>query len=235
MNLFIVSFVILLVLATSGFVVASIAKRWAIPTKSNEVKVDEGNIKVPSISEIARKYPRFQSIDEGAGPLYQRNYVARIKGAKYSALQLMHVIQANLNNFSPQELARFDKYKYRDLHTMNIGDQYHISITGPWDGPVEVVEQSLESFTLATRRDHLEAGVIVFSVKSLSKPEELEFKITSYARSANELVKFAYEDLGVAKAAQTNMWAFFCNQVVQYSGGELISEIEIMTLTSKED
>jgi uncharacterized protein (UPF0548 family) len=81
-----------------------------------------------------------------------------------------------------------------------------------------------------TRDGHLEAGHIRFSISHESgDANRLLFRIESWARSRDWLVRFTYEDLGLTKLAQTNMWAYFCQSVVSHSGGTIDGKIEIST------
>jgi hypothetical protein len=146
-----------------------------------------------------------------------------------SAEELMATMQADPNRFSPQLLARFEKTKGEEGQ-MALGDEYFIHITGPWNGPVRVTEVTPTSFAFVTLEGHLEAGEIHF--EAAPHPERanaLHFEIYSWARSRDQAVRFAYEVAGIAKSAQTSMWANWCRCVVEESGGELVGEIEIVT------
>ena len=54
-------------------------------------------------------------------------------------------------------MATFDKVTGAE-DRMAVDDEYFIHISGPWNGPVRVVDIDETSFTLATRDGHLEAG-----------------------------------------------------------------------------
>jgi len=59
--------------------------------------------------------------------------------------------------------------------------------------------------------------------------QSLTFTIESWARSRDALVDLVYDDLGVAKVAQQAMWTYFCRQVAEVSGGEMVGEIDVLT------
>lgn len=167
-----------------------------------------------------------QTRQEGAGDLYHRKYSVRIVDAELTADQLMRKMKQDLNLFVPAAMATFDQPD----RPMQKGDQIDIHITGPWNGPVRVSEVLPKSFTFVTRDGHLEAGHIRFSICDESgDANRLLFRIESWARSRDWLVRFTYEDLSITKLAQTNMWAYFCQSVVSHSGGTIDGNIEIST------
>ena len=241
-------------------------RRWDIPTNEREVELSTTSL--PPHQDIADDFEgdrRLQRIDEGYGPLFHRRYYADIADASLSSKALIHHISSNINHFSPQELAIFEKQSLSDeaedtgnehhdddagLHSrnghaddghaeensdnaspqMHVGDAYYIHIAGPWDGPVRVIEMTPTSFSFMTLEGHLEAGEIQFSVVDHPrKPGALRFEIVSWSRSRDEMVDLSYDKLKVAKTAQTQMWVYFCNQVVEASGGKLMDEIQVST------
>ncbi len=188
-------------------------------------------------SEHTAHHLERQYSHEGVGPYFYRSYSATIKNAQQSPAALMEHIKNNLNDYAPSELAVFEKIG--GSKDFNTGDLYDIHIAGPWNGPVLVLENGATEFVLATRKGHLEAGEIRFSLATVPAmdptPERLCFKIESWSRSKDSAVDLAYDKLKVAQIAQTSMWIVFCRNVVQYSGGELIEEINVHTQKTTEN
>lgn len=172
---------------------------------------------------------RVQLKNEGEGMLYHRRYSVTIGHPTLTAEGLIETMQRDPNHFSPSLLARFEKTK-GDEGGMAVGDEYMIHISGPWNGPVRVIAVEPARFAFVTLEGHLEAGEIHFrAAPHPTIPDAIRFEILSWARSRDKAVHLAYEVTGVAKAAQTTMWANWCREVVKESGGELIGEIEIVT------
>ncbi len=170
---------------------------------------------------------------DGAGPLFHRRYRADIAEAEVDAQALMAQIQSNINDFSAQETARFEKTR-GTAGKMRVGDEYYIHITGPWDGPVRVIEVEPTHFALATLDEHMEAGEIHFSLGSLPGDNGrqgggLRFDIESWARSRDAVVDLAYDKVGLGKLGQKSLWTFFCRRVAEESGGTLIDKIDVLT------
>jgi len=148
-----------------------------------------------------------QKASEGSGPLYHRKYRVALPVSCENALFTMALLQANINEFSPQALARFEKQSGTD-DGMAPGDCYQIYISGPWNGPVKVSEVNEASFVLHTLEGHMEAGEIKFAVEEIDT--QLYFTIESLARSKDGLVDLLYDKIPVAKLAQTTMWISVC-------------------------
>jgi hypothetical protein len=182
----------------------------------------------PKVPDDLKPDEKVQPRSEGTGALYHRLYRVDVDQPQVDLLTLMQQIKSDPNAFTPIELARFEKTK-GDPDRFEIGDEYYIHITGPWDGPVRVLNQIPTAFTFITLTGHLEAGEIHFRL--LPHPainQAFRFEIESWARSADKIVELFYE-ANIAKTAQTGMWTGFCEQVVIKSGGEMIGNIEIIT------
>ncbi len=76
------------------------------------------------------------------------------------------------------------------------------------------------SFKLLTLEGHLEAGHITFSARNGDEPDHYIFRIESRARSSDRLIDWVYDKLGLAKAAQTEMWDEYCRAFVKMNHGE---------------
>lgn len=174
-----------------------------------------------------------QTIGQGIGDHFHRRYRAEIADAKLSPEALMDQVRADLNRFSPSELAVFEKTKGHPSR-FAIGDRYQIKITGPWDGPVKVIANHPTMFAFATLKGHLEMGEIHFKARNLSQ-DILRFEIESWSRSKDRLVDLSYDTLGLAKQAQTSMWVYFCKQVVQAVSGRLLGDVDVVTHKKIED
>jgi len=195
--------------------------------------------KVPTHTPIMGRYKRYhplawgiQTIAEGVGDAFHRRYRADIADAKLSPEALMDQVRADLNQFSPPELAHFEKTKGRP-DRFAVGDTFDIKITGPWNGPVKVIANRPSFFAFATLKGHLEMGEIHFQAKPHPNQRDLRFEIESWSRSKDGLVDLAYDKTGLAKQAQASMWVHFCKQVVQAVGGQLIGEVEVKTHTQE--
>jgi hypothetical protein len=170
-----------------------------------------------------------QTPGDGAGNFFHRRYRVDIANPKLTAEALIHEMQTKPNGFSPVSLAVFKKTK-GDEGKMEVGDEYFIHITGPWDGPVRVIEVSPTSFSFATLEGHLEAGEIIFEATPLpDHADAIRFEIRSWARSKDKVVDLAYDKLGMAKAAQESMWIHFCERAVEVTEGDLIGKIDVTT------
>jgi hypothetical protein len=166
---------------------------------------------------------------DGFGPLFHRRYRADIRAPRLTPEQLMARVQRDVGSFSPHTLAEFRKTSGR-RGRMARGDEYAITILGPWNGSVRVIDATPMSFTFVTLKGHPEAGQITF--RALPHPAErgaLRFEILSWARSRDMLVSLTYKEAGVGQELQKNAWVTFCERVVQASGGALIGEVAVDT------
>jgi hypothetical protein len=82
-----------------------------------------------------------QTPSDGAGHFFHRQYRVDIAHPKLTPEDLMREMQANPNGFSPLSLAIFQKTK-GEKDRMEVGDEFFIHITGPWNGPVRTIEVS---------------------------------------------------------------------------------------------
>lgn len=168
-----------------------------------------------------------QSLRHGAGDLFHRRYFVEFKDSKHSIDQLMDLLKKDINRFSPQVIAKFEK-KRGDEHELRVGDEFHIALSGPWDAPVRVNEVKDRSFSLITLEGHPEAGEIEFRLDELPKGE-IRFEIESFARSRDGLVNFLYDTIPVVRMAQTTMWVLFCESFVRHATGELAEKMGVIT------
>lgn len=204
-------------------------RRWgyAVVAEEREVPyVPEG-----PIDDVPEAFGRaeVQRTEDGVGPRFHRRYEVDVAASTHTPEALMREIAADIQAFVPGEIARFERTAGEE-GALAVGDEFHIHITSPWDGPVRVAESEPTCFVLATLEGHLEAGQIQFEAAGHpSVPGALRFSIESWARSRDKAVDLAYDKLGVAKQAQQGMWTFFCERVVEACGGERIGEIRVTT------
>ena len=203
-------------------------KRWGYVVRS--VEREAAYVPPPPVTsepEPVGKAP-IQHQEEGTGPRFHRRYRVDVSASTLAPEALMTRIQDDIQAFVPDEIATFERTEGEGAFA--VGDEFHIHIASPWDGPVRVVEVTPTHFTLATLDGHMEAGKIRFeAVEHDPEAGALRFTIESWARSRDRLVDVAYDDLGVAKKAQQGMWTFFCERVAEACGGEKIGEIEVFT------
>lgn len=158
-----------------------------------------------------------QTLEEGAGPTYHRTYTVDLDCSFSDAAKTMEKFKADPNSLSPQLMATFEKIKGLPSRLQR-GDEFHIHISGPWDGPVRVHEVKPHSFTLSTLQGHMEAGRIQFRVCGADKAP-VRFEIESVARSKDSIVDFLYDKLPFAKIAQRKMWELVCESFYEDATG----------------
>lgn len=161
---------------------------------------------------------------QGSGTLNHRCYSVKIRNAKVSASELIRLVSLNFAALSPSELANFEKIKGAPW-ILKVGDEFDITMLGPWNGAVRVVEMAPNAFVFATLEGHPEAGIIRFTVKpKTGAKNDLEFEISSTARSRDAVVDMAYQ--GAGKHVQLATWLQFLEAVVKLSGGVQIDKIQ---------
>jgi Domain of unknown function (DUF1990) len=167
-----------------------------------------------------------QPPEAGAGPLFHRLYLARIRESSLSPEGVIAKMTSDLDRVAPTEFASFSKVLGRE-GMMAVGDEYVVRMPGPWDGPVRVVERTPASFRFATLYGHLEAGQIEFSARE--DGPMLEFRIESWARAGDRLSNLLYDHLRMSKEIQLHMWTSVLERVAKLAGGRLTGGIEIRT------
>jgi hypothetical protein len=146
----------------------------------------------------------------------------------------MREVQANVPHFAPELLADFKKKEGAETG-LRVGEEFQISILGPWNGCVRVTEVGDTMFEFITLEGHPEAGRIRFEAHYLDEfPDTLRFEIRSRARSRDGLVAFTYNTLGVGKRVQEATWVEFCQRVAAVSGGQALADVTVETLTQSE-
>lgn len=161
---------------------------------------------------------------EGFGKLLGRRYEV-VFDTKLPATALMAKVMQNIDRLSPEELASFEKTQGSSWK-LRLGDEFEITILGPWNGRVRVIEVIADAFSFVTLQGHPEAGTIRFAVQAL-QPDLLHFNITSWARPRDGLVNLTYDKLSVGKSLQTTAWRTFLERVVELANGRQVGEIRV--------
>jgi hypothetical protein len=175
-----------------------------------------------------------QPVSTGSGPLLERRYFIDVARPRHSPAQLMAEVRADVPRFSPDVLANFEKKDNPDS-PIKVGDEFDISILGPWDGRVRVTDVSPTSFEFITLEGHPEAGRIRFEAHYLDEqPGVLRFEIRSWARSRDGLVAFAYDTIGGGKLMQQATWVEFCQRVAAACGGQVLGQVVVETFRHDE-
>ena len=170
----------------------------------------------------------------GSGPWLERRYFIDLARPRHTPTQLMSEVQADVARFAPEMLADFKK-KDGPENGLRVGEEFEITILGPWNGCVRVTSVGNTHFEFITLEGHPEAGRIHFEAHFLDEyPDVLRFEIRSRARSRDGLVAFAYDTLGVGKRVQEATWVEFCRRVAAASGGHAIGDVTVETLTQTE-
>lgn len=183
----------------------------------------------PVARELLWGEHRVQLPGDGYGVLFHRRYSVVIDRPRLRGRRLMDRIKADLADFSPRVLASFKKTRGHP-RVMHVGDEYDITILGPWNGGVRVAEVTPTSFTFVTLEGHPEAGQITFAVTGhAGRPGAICFEINSWARSRDMLVSLSYREGKIGKEVQKNAWVTFCERVAKASGGTQHGEVEVTT------
>ncbi len=184
----------------------------------------------PTISSRAAEItPHAQLAPAGSGPLVHRRYDVLITGCTLPASALLRTLQRNLSALAPAALAHFEKSQGSD-GLARVGDEYDITMLGPWNGRVRVIESTPRQFTLVTLDGHPEAGHITFSVAETGEfTETLQVLIESWARARDSVVALAYGTLGVGKQMQTEVWITFLQRLSALAGMDHTPEVRIAT------
>lgn len=172
------------------------------------------------LDDDRHRAPVYQVPGDGIGSLYHREYRIVFE-TEQTAESIVLALARDLNRFTHPALARFEKSR-GDSRRFDVGDRFDIIITGPWNGPVEVVDSRPGQFSFITLRGHLEAGFITFRATAVDAGR-VEFAIQSWATCSDILVWFSYAVLGISKHMQTRMWRFFCLSVAQEFGRDCSS------------
>lgn len=170
-----------------------------------------------------------QQAADGTGSLVHRRYEVSLPDRAVSKDIVMRLMQLHLTELAPAALANFEKTDGLES-VFRVGDEYEITMLGPWNGTVRVAEMLADSFTLVTLDGHPEAGHIKFSVDDdKERPGNLRVQIESWARARDAVVAVAYGTLGIGKQMQTEVWVTFLQRLSELAGVTTRPEVHITT------
>ena len=170
-----------------------------------------------------------QPASTGSGPLLERRYFIDVARTRHSPTQLLAAVQADVSSFSPEALAHFKK-KNGDDDKLSVGDEFRITILGPWNGCVRVTEVGTTFFEFIILEGYPEASRIRFEAHYLDEsPEVLRFEIRSATRARDGLVAFTYDTIGGGKLPQEATGTAFCRRVAASSGSQALANVVVET------
>lgn len=170
-----------------------------------------------------------QPSSTGCGMLIHRQYEVVLPTLTLRATDLVRLMQRHLTELSPASLAEFEKCEGSEM-VFQVGDEYDITMLGPWNGRVRVSEMSDDAFTLVTLEGHPEAGRITFSAHDHSGGERAALvRIESWARARDSVVDAAYSTIGIGKQIQTEVWITFLQRLSALAGVVDTPQVRITT------
>ncbi len=170
-----------------------------------------------------------QLASSGTGALIHRRYEIIIPVRGLRPADLMRLMQRHLTELAPSALADFTKAAGSE-NAFRTGDEYDITMLGPWNGRVRVCEISDSAFTLVTLDGHPEAGHITFSAGPVSGAEEsVLVLIESWARARDAVVHAAYSTIRIGKKVQAEVWITFLQRLAALAGVTDTPQVRIIT------
>jgi len=157
-----------------------------------------------------------QPVSDGAGEIYHRRYEVDLENSERPATEIVRLMKRHLAELTPSILAHFEKSNGSE-DALRVGDEYEITMLGPWNGAVRVAESTPTSFTFVTLEGHPEAGRITFSAAG-GEGAPMRAQIESWARARDAAVATAYGTLGVGKQIQTEAWITFLQRLCTLAG-----------------
>ncbi len=163
----------------------------------------------------------------GVGELTHRRYRVEVPRSSFTSETLIHEIEQRMRELTPSALAAFEKSTGSSVR-MAVGDEYDITMLGPWNGRVRIAEVTDSSFTLVTLDGHPEAGHITFSVNAVSaRPDTFDVVVESWARARDKTVQVAYDTLSIGRRVQTEVWVTFLQRVAELTGSDVVPPVTI--------
>ena len=224
------SAVIPLLLATATLSLAAIVWRRRVAPRTERHLARE----LPAGARDAAPQPASPAADtqqasSGWGALVHRQYEIRLAGTPHTVASLCQLMQQHLAELAPSALAAFEKSE-GSAHRFRIGDEYDITMLGPWNGRVRVEDVGIDRFTLITLDGHPEAGTITFSAHEASAPGgAMRVMIESWARARDGVVQAAYRTFGLGRQVQTEVWITFLQRLGALAGVTGTPEVRITT------
>jgi len=164
----------------------------------------------------------------GYGKLVHRQYSIEFR-CNETAREVIEAISQDPSRYCNEAMASFDK-ETGASDRMAVGDEYLVRISGPWNGPVRVIDMNATSFTLATRDGHLEAGFIEFAAEITAESQsehQCRLTIQSWATCGGPVAWVTYSVLRIARWAQAAMWTEFCENVAKQFGNGSQSDVKV--------
>jgi hypothetical protein len=203
---------------------AVLRRRWSFPVRmiEREVPVVEPP---PAATDTS---PDSQPPGEGQGDYHHRIYRVRIADPLFTPDQVMERVKRDPNRYVPHELASFEKIEGAE-GMMATGDVYRVHLRNPYNTRVRVAEVTPGSFLFTALEGHVEAGVIRFACEpDKQDASSVVFSIESWARHHDRFIELTYETLKLGKKIQQTIWLYFCERVVEESGGHRVGDIEVI-------
>lgn len=166
-----------------------------------------------------------KSAAEGTGPLLQRDYWAVLKGCSYTCSEVASLIRERFPEFPPEGLAAFRRTGDTE-GPLEVGDELEVKIRMAGTTAVRVVHADDNSITLATAKDHPEAGMITFGAYRNDR-DDVIFHIRSHARSSSSTHYAGF--LAAGEPMQTNMWTDFIDCLAHTAAEGVIGAIHAET------
>jgi hypothetical protein len=204
---------------------AVIWRRTAAPRTRTQRNGSQLPSEVERVARAAAFDGDLQTLRVGTGPIFHRTYEIELQETTLDDTDVMQLLQRNFAELAPSFLARFEKTNGR-AEQMRIGDEYEITMLGPWNGMVRVLDVTPTSFTLGTLDGHPEAGHISFSVGKYGAATRV-VRIESWARARDSAVATAYDMLGIGKQVQTEAWITFLQRLAALAGASAKPEVLI--------
>jgi hypothetical protein len=217
----------LLLAAGSAALLALLWRRRAAPRIERHVDVTHA----PLAETAGTRFTGHdaQTVDGGTGALFHRLYEVVLTDVGITTTDALWLMHRHLTDLSPSPLAHFEKTTGGE-GLLRVGDEFSITMLGPWNGMVRVVESTLDHFTLATLDGHPEAGHITFRTSgSAEAPQQIRISIESWARARDTLVAAAYGTFGIGKQIQTEVWITFLQRLSALAGAEHTPQVQITT------
>ncbi len=170
-----------------------------------------------------------QTAESGTGALVHRQYEITLELHQLLPADMLRLMQRHITELAPSALANFEKTAGSET-IFRVGDEYDITMLGPWNGRVRVAELTPDSFTLVTLDGHPESGHITFSSRhSDALDGSVTVMIESWARSRDAVVHAAYSTLRIGKQVQAEVWITFLQRLSALAGATETPQVRITT------
>ena len=160
---------------------------------------------------------RFQAATDGVGPMVLRRYEIDIAGRSSAAFDLLDAFRSLPNQIAATSVAAFMRGD-EPATDLAVGDRLLVELAGPWNGPVEVIENTRDAVVMATLDGHMEAGLIRFDVTPSNVGRPFTFRITSWARAGDASFRFLHLTVPIGREIQTAMWVAMCRKAARLAG-----------------